>query len=308
MAIVPRRRRFARFGLGDLAQVQAQLATLPYAYASLFPGVNFDALSDGTTIGDLVRSGAISPGEYQAAFGPLPSADDPNIQQQYNEYVRGIQAGIASGMYTSDSLAGVTIDWWIDRYTPFGASAKTRGGGYTQTATGDTEFVNASGAVVPDAFIPSPAPTPTVTAPARYLQQGIEFLQTGEVVSVGGQPVTGKTLTPDQVQRLTSGGSLTAGELSALTPTATTPTPAAGGNVLPQTGQVLALPGSTPATDLAGANQGSAGNTVLPSGGMPSGPVDGGGGLVGGLSLTSPVVLGIAALAVVLLAGRRSRR
>lgn len=69
------------------------------------------------------------------------------------------------------------------------------------------------------ALTPAPPP-PAPTGPARYLVGGIEFLDTGTVLSVNGTTVSGQTLTQDQMHALLTTGALPAADTSA-TATAT---------------------------------------------------------------------------------------
>lgn len=107
----------------------------------------------------------------------------------------------------------------------------------------------------------------TAAATGPRLVDGIEFYPTGQVVSVNGLAVTGKTLTAEQTQRLLSGGTLTAAERAALLPPpkpAAPPVVAPPTNVIPQTSQTLPVATGSPGTDFAAANAGAAGATVFP--------------------------------------------
>ena len=315
MAVVARRRRFAGFGdvSPGLQKVYNQLATLDYAYASLFPHVDFakyDATIGGTpaTIGDLVHSGEISLAEYEAAFGPIPSMSDPNIKAQYNAMVADTQRGIASGQYTPDSLSSLTPDFYIDHYTPFGTSIAAKAGGYHTTATGGTEFVDSHNQAVADAYIPPPAPVTTPTGPSRYIEDGIEFLDDGTILSVNGVKVTGQHLTPEEQDRLMHGGTLTPDEHAAIAP----PPPAQS----PPTSPPPSAPvtnGVTPSDQFANANGGSSGSPVYAGGGPSYFPASDGSGsapvavsssLLDGIS---PLMLGGLALLGVVLVSRRRR-
>lgn len=248
MAVVPYRRRF---GFGSA--VTDYVASLPFAYAAAFPHVDFASLSPDTTIGDLLHSGAISESEYESVFGPPPTL--ASTADDYNNYVASIKAGMASGTYTSDSLNGVTPQWYLDNRTILATGATARAGGFQFSSTGAIQSTDVQGNVT--GTIGQAATTPTApTGPKEYLQGGIDFFDNGSVKSVNGTTVTGKTLTADQMQRLLSGQSLTAAELAQLLPPQ--PAPAASG----QSG--AATPSTAQSQAFASANDGSQSNTVLP--------------------------------------------
>jgi hypothetical protein len=68
-------------------------------------------------------------------------------------------------------------------------------------------------------------PPPAPGGPARYLVGGVEFLDSGQVLTVNGATVTGKTLTQEQVSRLAGGGALSASEFAAIAPPPPPPPP-----------------------------------------------------------------------------------
>lgn len=203
-----------RFGLGSA--VSDYIATLPFAYASAFPNVDFASLPSSTTFGDLLASGAITPAQFSAVFsGAIPTV--ASTADDYNAYVKSIQAGIASGMYTPDSLNGVTPQWYVDHMTILNTNATARSGGFNVTSDGQVQEVDAQGnvtGVVPQA----PTPGAGTTPPARYIVDGVEFLSTGEVLTVNGITTQGKMLNPDEVTRLINGGHLTQDEIDAVAP------------------------------------------------------------------------------------------
>jgi hypothetical protein len=217
-----RARRVA--GLGSA--VTDFIQTLPFSYAAAFPHIDFASLPPTTTIGDLLDSGAITTAEYEDVFGTIPTVE--STAADYTQFVNNIRSGIATGTYTSDSLDGVTPEWYLNHYTVLATNATARSGGFQVSSTGDVQEIDQGGNVV--GTVPqAPPPNAGTIPPARYLVNGVEFLSTGDVVTVNGIAVTGKTLTTAQVARLVAGGTLSPTELTAIAP----PPPATSNTLLP---------------------------------------------------------------------------
>lgn len=184
----------------------------------------------------------------------------------------------------------------------------------------------------------APPPAPYVPGPAEYLIAGIDFLEDGTVKTFNGKPVTGITLTPDEIHSLLTAGSLPAGDqLGALlqastsapiTTTATAPAPssttapaattapsstapAPSGDVYTAAPQVY-LPATTPAEDFAaqnGSTSGTAGQMISPPATAHDITAAAGGGVTvsPGMSTATKVLLGVGAVAALGFLVTRSR-
>jgi hypothetical protein len=239
MAIVARRRRFARFGLSGITDDQ---------YAAWVD----QQLAAGVLLGSRdywLNLPADSPVRAQAAQQIESPGPVSNQHMPGEEWVMGPGQGCAPG-YVEQQLAN---GHWT--CIPEADFQKIQAGDYT--------------------------PLNQLPVASTYQQPGTLYLPTGETVQT-------KPATPPPPPPPSSGGGYDPAH-----PLKDTPFDPARYQ--------------TPTLDLAGANQGSAGSPVLPSGGLPA-PAEAGGGLFGGLSLSSPVVLGgLVLLAALALSGRRRR-
>lgn len=164
-----------------------------------------------------------------------------------------------------------------------------------------------------------PYTQPQPTGPARYLIAGIEFYDTGAVVSVNGTPVSGQTLTQAEMDSLLKTGALPAGDTGPVVPAAAAvpsapTTTTTSGTVVPTDMVTLPADGAiSPAASTAGSafEQANADN-AMPAMQRPA--PTGSATDVGSAAVTTPTAGGgnlllygaIAAAAVFVLSRRKS--
>lgn len=279
--------------LGDvspgLQKVYDQLQTLPYAYASFFPNVDFkayDPASGGTamSLGEAIDAGVISVAQYEAAFGPIPKITDPGIASDYANMQKQTQDMINQGIASPQSLTDLTPEFYLNHFTPLAAQLGTRAGGYTQNASGATVFVDENNNVVKDAYIPPPAPTQQPTEPPRYLVGGQEFTDEAQATAAkaaldaqtaaGGSailpPQPGGTYTADvqaQIDAEHAAADAAAAAAAASSSSSSSPSSSSQAALVPAA--------SGPLVDLAPSSSSSS-SAVPSSGGIPWGLILGG--------------------------------
>lgn len=146
--------------------------------------------------------------------------------------------------------------------------------------------------------------------PARYLVAGIEFLDDGTVISINGTPVTGVTLTTDEVHSLLTTNALPPGDAGPSVPTDATLVPAQGVSLPADSTTTTATPvvtdAMTPDQAAAAANQGAAMPQQRPVPPTQASDVGSAAATIGtGQGLGWLAVAGVALVGVAVLAKRR---